>query len=116
MKFYGEKIKAIEIKAAYEDFDGGDEKDRAWQYAFYQMWRYQLTYDFAYEIKVNEYSDNTLDMIMIIRPSYKDAAVKTMRRYGYRNIRVRDCKVLEISHYDGDMENEYEVEAAVIQY
>ena len=116
MKLYGETVKALEVKAAYEDFDGGDAKDQKWQYAFYQLWRYQLTYDFAYSIKVNEYSDQTLDTILIIRPSYKNAVLQTMKGYGYRNIRVDDCKVLEISPYDGDMEHEYEVESAVIQY
>ena len=55
-------------------------------------------------------------MIMIIRPSYKNAVLQTMKSYGYRNIRVDGCEVLEISPYDGDMEHEYGVEAAVIQY
>lgn len=113
MKFYGEAEEALKIRAPYEDFNGGDQE---WQLAFYQLWRYQLTFEFAYSLKVWEYSDNTLAVVMVVRPAYKNALLSTMQSLGYRNVKTEECKALEISPYDGDMEKQYDIEAAVIQY
>lgn len=113
MKLYGETAEALKIRAPYEDFNGGDQE---WQLAFYQLWRYQLTFEFAYNIKVWEYSDNTLEVVMIIHPVYKESVLGLMQDLGYRNVKTEDCKALEISPYDGDMEKQYDIEAAVIKW
>ena len=113
MKLYAEKEKVVEIRSSLADFAGDTQ---AWKLAFYELWRYELTYSFAYRLRVWEYSNKTVDVQILARPGYKDAIISTMKSLGYRNIKVENCAVASISPYDGDMEDQDDIEAAVIEY
>ena len=112
-KAYFEKEKAFKIRAGLEDFDGDVDK---WKWAFYELWREQMTWDFAYSINVYERSDKSVDVEIICRPAYKLPLLNTMKALGYRNVDVTECYAAVFSPYDGDLENDLDIDAAVIEF
>lgn len=68
MKIYTEK--AYRFTATFERFDGDVEK---WKQAFYEVWRHQLTYSFAYEIELRENRSGVF-LSMLVKEDYKDKA------------------------------------------
>lgn len=87
----------LRVRAYISDFDGGHEK---WQKSFYMLWRYQMTWDFAYEITVHEVHDGDVCVSMLIKESYKDQLLNTMEGLGYRNVRVEPEHVGIVQSYD----------------
>lgn len=89
-----EREKAFRFIAKYEDFDGGLQE---WRDAFYEVWRHQLTYSFAYEIELRE-TRSGVRLSMLVRESYKEQA-KGLEDYGYHfAIDEEDAGI--ISDYD----------------
>ena len=68
MKIYTEK--AYRFTATYESFDGNGE---TWRNAFYEVWRHQLTYSFAYEIELRENRSGVF-LSMLVKEDCKDKA------------------------------------------
>lgn len=68
MKIYTEK--AYRFTATFEAFGGDVEK---WKQAFYEVWRHQLTYSFAYEIELRENRSGVF-LSMLVREAYKEQA------------------------------------------
>lgn len=113
MKAYYDKEPAIAVRASLEDFEGDVTK---WKDSFYELWRYEMTWNFAYVLKVNEYSDKSVGVRIIARPAYKDALLDTMKHLGYRKITVDETAVAVISPYEYDMDGDLEIDASVIQW
>jgi len=90
------------VEASFEDFDGDVEK---WKNAFYEIWRYQLTYNFAYEISLIERrcKDNqnkwTVWVSLLVREGFKKNIVETMEELGYGNIKVEEESVGVVELY-----------------
>jgi len=84
------KEPAVEVSAWYEDFDGNVQK---WRDSFYTLWRYQLTWDFAYRIDVRETRSKGTYVSLLIRKAYKEQVLETMDDLGYKNILTSDTKV-----------------------
>jgi hypothetical protein len=82
-KVFDKKVPAIRITAHFSEFDGNLDK---WEDSFYQVWRYQLTWDFAYGIKLNESRQHGVYIDLLIRPSYREPLLETMESLGYRDI------------------------------
>lgn len=89
MKTYDEKRKAVRISAYYKDFDGNLDK---WKNAFYQLWRWQMTWDFAYEIQLIDTRDGVKVYIMS-KPNFQKNVLETMQDLGYRDIQTWEEKV-----------------------
>ena len=101
-KVYDEKKPALRIVAHYENFDGGIER---WKDSFYILWRYQLTWDFAYRIDVRESRKRGVYVDLLIQPAYKDTLLETMDDLGYKDIQTDETFVGLIDAYDiGDIE------------
>lgn len=64
------KEKAYRFTATFEDFDGDVQK---WKDSFYEVWRHQLTYNFAYEIEVRENRKGVF-LSMLVREDFKQNA------------------------------------------
>lgn len=64
------KEKAFRFTASFERFDGNVE---TWKNAFYEVWRHQLTYNFAYEIELRENRSGVF-LSMLVREAYKEQA------------------------------------------
>ena len=92
-----EKEKAILVEAKQEDFDGDTEW---WRNSFYTIWRYQMTWDFAHSIKVDERRSSGVYVRLLIKPVYKEDVLGMMEDLGYRNVTTEDCNVAFISSYD----------------
>ena len=77
MKIYTEK--AYRFTATFESFDGNGE---TWRNAFYEVWRHQLTYNFAYEIELRENRSGVF-LSMLVRESFKEQA-EGLSELGYQ--------------------------------
>ena len=91
-----EEEKAIAIEATYEDFDG---EINRWRESFYTIWRWQLTWSFAYRIEIRERRTGVY-LWMLIKPAYKANILDTMDDLGYREIKTEDVTVGLVSSYD----------------
>ena len=96
-KVLDEKQKAIRILSWYEDFDGNVDR---WKDSFYTLWRWQLTYDFAYSIVLRETRAKGVYVSLLVKPAFKDCVLDTMKDLGYREIKAEDEMVGLIYGYD----------------
>ena len=97
-----EKEKAVLIEANLEDFYGSTDK---WKQSFYNIWRYQMTWDYAYRITVEERRRGVI-VRLLIKPAFKDDVLGMMEDLGYRNVATENVNVAFISSYDiGDVED-----------
>lgn len=90
-------LDAIRIRSWYKDFDGDINK---WKMAFYELWRYQLTFDFAFDIEVRETRKEGVYVSLSVNPSYADVLINTMTDLGFNEITTESETVAEISGYD----------------
>lgn len=89
------------VVAHYKDFEG-DLQD--WRNAFYELWRYQMTWSFAHEIIVSESRKNGVFVKLTIR-GYEDVLLNTMESLGYRSVKVGDTIIGvtdDAIEFDGD--------------
>ena len=88
---------AIAIRAAYEDFDGELSK---WKDSFYQIWRWQLTWSYAYKIEIRERRANGVYLYMLIKPSFRKSVLGMLEEYGYKNVSEEATKVGVVESYE----------------
>ena len=102
-KVYDEKATAVRVIAHLEDFDG-DVND--WKINFYELWRYQMTWGFAFEISVGESRQNGVFVDLLVKKPYKKNILETMQELGYRNITHYDETVGIVYGYEHeDLDN-----------
>ena len=92
---------ARHVVAHLKDFEG-DSQD--WRNAFYELWRYQMTWSFAHKIIVSESRKNGVFVSLTIR-GYEDVLLSTMEGLGYRNVKVTDETIGvadDAVEFDGD--------------
>lgn len=63
MKCRVEHEDAIRVTAHFEDFDGSLED---WKETWYTLWRYQMTFSFAYEIALQHARHNGVYVDMLV--------------------------------------------------
>lgn len=77
---------AVRITADYRDFDGDV---TSWKLAFYEIWRFHMTFNFTYEIKVYE-PRNDVRISILCKPAFKENALSMLDNLGYKNIKSKD--------------------------
>ncbi len=82
---YDKGERAVLVIAHLRDFDGDVQK---WKDAFYELWRHQLTWSFAYSLNLNESRANGVYVDLTIKPSYRENLLETMESLGYRNVQT----------------------------
>ena len=92
-----EREKATRIIANLNDFDGDV---AAWKNAFYELWRWQMGWNFAYKMELFDGRRNGVALVMLIKSNYKDSVLSTMEDYGYRNIKAYDETVATVDLFD----------------
>ena len=107
-KVWDEKKPALRIVAHYENFDGQLDK---WKDSLYILWRYQMTWDFAYRIDVRESRSRGVYVDLLIKPTYKEEVLETMDDLGYKGIITDETFVGIIDAYGID-----EVEELILDY
>lgn len=90
MKTYDEKRKAFYITAGITDFEG---TVTDWKLAFYQLWRYQMTWNFAYLIDLHDLRDKGATVQLVVREAYVDNVLGLMEDLGYRNVYTTEASV-----------------------
>lgn len=90
---------AVRLEADGNDFDGDVAK---WKNAFYQMWRYQMTWDFAYSIKVAERRKTGVYVSLLIKKAYLRQVKEMLGDLGYKNISEWEEHVGIVQLYDID--------------
>ena len=92
---------AIFVYATLSDFDGDVQK---WKIAFYELWRYQMTWHFAHRIYVEDTRNGVYDGLLC-NPNYEKNIVETMESLGFRKIKVKheDIGVIECTDLPDDM-------------
>lgn len=76
---------AYRVESYLSDFDGDVP---AWENAFYELWRYHMTYSFAVDIAVYESRKKGVFVSLLVRPAYKTGVLDAMEDLGYRNVSV----------------------------
>ena len=106
------KVKdAVRIEASYADFNGDLNK---WEDSFYQLWRLQLTWRFAYRITLEETRQGVY-VCLLVKPSYRDNAVETMDSFGYKNI-LTFHENIGVIEYPSDELLDMEIEQIEVDY
>lgn len=85
---------AKRVRAFDSDFEGSN-----WKLAFYEVWRYQMGWRFAYEITVHEVHGGEVCVSMLIKPAYEKNVLDMMESLGYRNVQVSTEHVGVIEGY-----------------
>ena len=89
--------KAIRVTSFYDDFKGGVDK---WKDSFYQLWRLQLTWSYAYRLELHETRRSGVFVDILCKPSYVDELVANMGEFGYRAITTESCNVGMVDGYE----------------
>ena len=89
----------MRIETDLEDFDGTVQQ---WKDAFYQIWRYQMTWDFAYSIKVAERRSTGVYISMLIKKAYREQVKELLSDLGCKKISESDEHVGIVETYDID--------------
>lgn len=111
MRICDEKKTALRINAWFEDFEGNLDK---WKESFYTIWRYQLTWDFAYSIVLRETRKKGVYVSMLINPTYKSSTLDMMYDLGYRELTIEEEPVGFVSGYDH--KELHDMEQLIIDY
>ena len=107
-----EKVKAVRIVSHYADFDQTkwnsdateEQKAECWKLAFYEMWRMQMAWGYAYEIEVIESRKNGVFISILAKKTYEVNAKDTMESIGFGGITMHDEYVALTNGFELDDE------------
>lgn len=88
---------AVRVEAEFQNFDGDVAK---WKDSFYQIWRYQMTWDFAYSIDLIERRRTGVTLRMLVRKAYMPQVRDMLNDLGYRDIKEDSEHVGIVQLYD----------------
>lgn len=93
---------AISVTATLNDFNGTVQE---WKIAFYELWRYQMTWHFAHKISVHDSRGSGVYVCVLCKPAYEKNIVDTMESIGFRNVKVQheDIGTIECTDFPDDM-------------
>ena len=89
----------VRVMAYLSDFNN-DVND--WKKSFYEIWRYQMTWDFVFEIKIYEVHGGDICVSMLIKKSYSNNVLDMMEYLGYANVRITEEHVGIVQVWDID--------------
>ena len=102
---------AVRVYSHLNDFPGTDSE---WKDAVYQLFRYNMTWDFAYRIDVFEGRSRGVFVVLLIKPAYEERLKATMDDLGFKNvvsaheeIGVLECTDLPDNHLIEYVEVDY---------
>lgn len=106
-KLKAEKEKAVRVVSHYSDFDEevwtrGFDKSTAWKLAFYEMWRLQMTWGFAYEIEVMDSRKNGAFIDILAKEAFADNVKGSMEDLGFGGITTHEEYVMLVDDMDFD--------------
>lgn len=90
---------AVRIETDLKDFYENDEQ---WKKAFYQVWWYQMIWDFAYSIRVSERRETGVYMSLLIKKAYQKQVRELLEELGYKKITEQEEHIGIVQLYDID--------------
>lgn len=72
---------AVGLATSAKDFKGKD-----WRNAFYEVWRWNMTWNFAYSIKLIESRSDGVVLILTIKRAFFDQVFSMLEDLDYSNI------------------------------
>lgn len=90
---------ATRIETDFADFGGTVNE---WKSAFYEVWRYQMTWGFAYSINVRERRNTGVYMSLLIKSGYKKLVLELLDDLGFGNVVTSDENIGVVQLYDID--------------
>ncbi len=97
---------AVRLEAYFEDFKGSVDD---WKIAFYEVWRYQMYYTFAYSITVEEKNDSSVYMSLLVKKAYLKNAKMLLKDIGCRNVQEQEEHIGLVQLYYVDDDKLHEV-------
>ena len=92
---------AIQVFANFSKFNGTVQE---WKNATYELFRYNMTFGFAYYIDIRENYKKDVYVVILLRPAYKDALIETMKDLGFDpTITEEKVGVIECTEFPDDM-------------
>lgn len=90
------------IVSHLSDFDGDTQK---WKNAVYDLFRWNMTYSYAYKINVNESRSRGVFVCIYCRPKFEEPLLDTMEDLGFRNTKAthEDFGTIECTEFPEDM-------------
>lgn len=107
---WDEKKKALVVEAELSDYGGDD-----WRGAFYELWRYELTWGFAYKLELCERRSGVY-VKAVIKEAYRRNVEETMDALGYKNLTITETNVGIVYALDRDDMDEEGVEYLQVEY
>lgn len=98
---YDEKEIAEYFYTKLEDFDGTVEQ---WKERFYDLWRWQMSYNFAYKINLIDHLQyGGVELQIWCKKQYSKSVREIMEDYGYKIYQT--AKNIGVLYYDDDLED-----------
>jgi len=88
---------ALYVKAYLNDFSGNVHD---WKNAVYELFRYNMTWGFAYQIDVLESRGDGVFVQMHCSPSYEKSISEMMDDLGFKNVNVERESIGVVETYD----------------
>lgn len=88
---------AVRLESDLDDFKGNVNE---WKKAFYEIWRWQMTWDFAYSIRVSERRESGAYVSLLVKKAYKEQAKKLLENLGYQKVNEWEEHVGIVQTYD----------------
>jgi len=97
---------AVRVTASLEAFDGDVQK---WKLMVYEVFRYQMTWDFAHRIDLRDYRDGGVYIIILCKPAYEKNIINTMKDLGFADVKAEheNVGVIECTDLPDDMLYDY---------
>lgn len=93
---------AVHIVSFLNAFDGNVSE---WKNAVYDLFRWDMTWSYAYKIDVIENRKNGVFVSLVIKPSFETSVVDTMTDLGFREVKTyhEDIGHIECTDLPEDM-------------
>jgi hypothetical protein len=94
---------ALRVTSKFSDFNGDLDK---WKDSFYQLWRLQMTWNFAYQLELDE-TKSGVYVSMLIKPAFEENVLVNMEGFGYRKIHTYPEKFGMLSYASNEFLDQY---------
>ena len=81
-----EKELVYVVESHYSDFKEEQDKLAEWKNAWYELWRYQMGYQFAYNMELIDNRKSGVFVRILCKEAFADVLIRTMTAIGYRGI------------------------------
>lgn len=71
-----------------------------WKYSIYELYRYQLSFEYAYSINIRETRRSGVYVMLVIKPAFNTSVLGLLETLGFTNIETENTKTAIIDGYE----------------